>query len=55
VGLAYVKQKITEDAPGRKALAERFYYAQRFSQVDPWAQRAQGVDKHEFIPLKQIA
>ncbi len=55
VGLAYVKQKIVEDTPGRKALAERFYYAQRFSQIDPWAQRAQGVDMHEFIPLKQIA
>jgi nitrite reductase (NADH) large subunit len=55
VGLSYVKQKIVEDAPGRRALAERFRYAQRFSQTDPWAQRAQGVDKHEFIPLKQIA
>jgi nitrite reductase (NADH) large subunit len=54
VGLTYVKQKLIEDEPGRKALAERFHYAQRFSQVDPWAQRAQGVDKHEFAPIEMV-
>ena len=27
----------------------------RFAQIDPWAQRAQGVDKHEFIPLKLVS
>ncbi|MHB8453904.1 MAG: nitrite reductase large subunit NirB [Acidiferrobacterales bacterium] len=54
VGLAYVKQRIVEDEAGRKALAARFRYAQQFAQVDPWAERARGVDRHEFIPLKRV-
>ncbi len=54
VGLAYVKQRIVEDEAGRKALAARFRYAQQFAQVDPWAERARGVDRHEFIPLKLV-
>jgi nitrite reductase (NADH) large subunit len=52
VGLTYVKQRLCEDESGRKTLAERFRYAQRFAQVDPWAERAQGVDAHEFQPIK---
>jgi len=55
VGLTYVKQRVAEDAAGRKQLAERFWYSQTFAQVDPWAARAKGADRHEFIPLKQIA
>jgi len=55
VGLAYVKQRVVEDAAGRQALAERFYHSQKFAQVDPWAERAQGADQHEFIPLKVVA
>jgi nitrite reductase (NADH) large subunit len=40
VGLDYVKRRVVEDAEGRRALNERFLYAQRFMQVDPWAERA---------------
>jgi nitrite reductase (NADH) large subunit len=54
VGLAYVKQRVVEDAAGRKALSERFLHSQQFAQIDPWAERAKGVDKHEFIPLKMV-
>lgn len=54
VGLDYVKQHIVEDAAGRRQLAERFYYSQKFAQVDPWTERASGVDKHEFAPLKRV-
>ncbi len=54
VGLSYIKQRVVEDAESRKQAAERFHYSQRFSQVDPWAQRAQGMDKHEYIPLKLV-
>jgi nitrite reductase (NADH) large subunit len=54
VGLAYVKQRVVEDAAGRKALSERFLHSQQFAQIDPWAERAKGADKHEFIPLKMV-
>jgi len=54
VGLGYVKERVVEDADGRREAAERFYYAQRFSQADPWAERAQGVDAHEYTPLKLV-
>ncbi|MCQ4161543.1 nitrite reductase large subunit NirB [Roseomonas sp. GC11] len=39
VGLDYVKRRIVEDAAGRQALRDRFLYAQRFMQTDPWAER----------------
>jgi nitrite reductase (NADH) large subunit len=56
VGLASIKQKIVENAAERKALYARFLESQKYAQVDPWAERAQNsVDRHEFIPLKQIA
>jgi nitrite reductase (NADH) large subunit len=55
VGLAYVKQRIVEDAAGRKALQARFLDSQSLAQTDPWAERASaGVDTHEFIPLRRV-
>lgn len=55
VGLAYVKQRIVEDAAGRKALQLRFLHSQQFAQIDPWQQRASGgVEQHEFVPLKRV-
>ncbi len=54
VGLTYVKENIVEDEEGRKALAERFLYSQKFFQDDPWKERAEGADKHEFEPLKSV-
>ena len=52
VGLNYVKDKVVEDAEGRQALYERFTYSQQFFQKDPWAERAQGGEAHEFTPLR---
>ena len=54
VGLTYVKEKIVEDEAGRKALAERFLYSQKFAQDDPWQARAEGTDQHEFTPIKMV-
>jgi len=48
VGLAYVKSRIVEDGPGRAALYGRFLHSQAFAQTDPWAERAQGAESHEF-------
>jgi nitrite reductase (NADH) large subunit len=55
VGLSYVKKYVVEDALMRKALYDRFIDSQQYVQQDPWTARAaEGVDGHEFIPIKQI-
>src|SRR5690606_7762548 len=51
VGLSYVRSRLVDDARGRRALHERFLEAQRHAQVDPWAERAGGVEAAEFVPL----
>ncbi len=54
VGLTHIKENIVENAENRKALAERFIYSQKFMQDDPWKERAEGGEKHEFEPIKQV-
>jgi nitrite reductase (NADH) large subunit len=54
VGLAYVKERIVEDEAQRKALAARFRFSQQFAQDDPWQARAEGGERHEFTPIKQV-
>ena len=51
VGIGYVRRRVVEDAEGRRALHERFLHAQRFAQVDPWAERAAGADAPAFSTL----
>ena len=54
VGLAHVKARIVEDADSRKALADRFYYAQRFMQQDPWAERTKPEYRNLWSPLADL-
>jgi len=54
VGLQRVKDEIVEDAEKRKIYAARFAVAQSVAQDDPWKERVDGGEKHEFIPLKEI-
>jgi nitrite reductase (NADH) large subunit len=54
VGFAYVKQRVVEDAAGRAELYARFLASQRYSQDDPWKERAQGKDAHEYAALATI-
>jgi nitrite reductase (NADH) large subunit len=54
VGLVYVKQHIVEDAAGRTRLYARFMESQRDSQEDPWKERAEGKDAHEYAALATI-
>ncbi|PWR25170.1 nitrite reductase large subunit NirB [Zavarzinia aquatilis] len=51
VGNDSIRAQVIDDVDKRKALAARFLHAQRFAQVDPWAERVSGVDAHEFNPL----
>lgn len=55
VGLDYVKQRILDDAAGRKALWERLQFALQ-GEPDPWFEfdKAQ-VDTRQFIPIVPIA
>jgi nitrite reductase (NADH) large subunit len=55
VGSAVVREQIVDDAPRRRALFSRFVQSQRFAQSDPWAERVQGRDAHEFRPLAQVS
>lgn len=54
VGLSFIKQRIVDDEVNRRALYRRFIESQEVAQKDPWAERANGGESHEFIPLKQI-
>ncbi|QPH52249.1 nitrite reductase large subunit NirB [Pontivivens ytuae] len=54
VGLDHVKEKVVEDAESREALAARFFHSQTFFQHDPWAERANGKDAHEFMPMADL-
>ena len=33
---------------------DRFVFSQKFAQVDPWAERVSGKDKHEFRPMATV-
>jgi nitrite reductase (NADH) large subunit len=52
VGLSHVRARIVDDAAGRRALNARFLESQKYSQIDPWAERANGKDAAEFAPLR---
>jgi nitrite reductase (NADH) large subunit len=54
VGIDYIKAKLVEDDEGRRTLNERFLYSQTFAQNDPWAERAAGMDAHEFARLPEL-
>jgi nitrite reductase (NADH) large subunit len=53
IGLETLKAQIVDDADNRRALFKRFSYSQRFSRIDPWAQRVAGRDNDEFNPLSR--
>ena len=53
IGHDKVVAQIVDNPENRKALYERFLYSQKFSQSDPWAERATGgVAQHEFKVLE---
>jgi nitrite reductase (NADH) large subunit len=54
VGLAHIKRHIVEDAAGRTALYARFLESQRYSQDDPWKERAEGKEAHEYAALATL-
>jgi nitrite reductase (NADH) large subunit len=55
IGIDYLKKRLVEDGEGRRALNAQFLYSQTFVQTDPWAERAQGAEAHEFARLPELA
>jgi nitrite reductase (NADH) large subunit len=53
VGIETIRAKLADEA-ARKALRDRFMESQRHAQKDPWSERADGVDGHEFRPLAVV-
>ena len=54
VGLAYLQSRLLPDVEARAALAARFFYSQRFSQDDPWAQRVAGAEREHHAPMARF-
>jgi nitrite reductase (NADH) large subunit len=54
VGIETIRAQVVDDLARRKALFDRFVLSQKTAQIDPWAERAQGKDAHEFSPLKPL-
>lgn len=51
VGLSHVKARIVDDPENRAVLYARFLESQRHAQVDPWKERAEGIDAEQYTPL----
>jgi len=54
VGVDYVKSRIVDDEAGREALRGRFLVSQSFSQDDPWAERAAGIEREHHSHMAQF-
>ena len=54
VGINEIRRQIFEDLEKRTAYYTRFIFSQQFAQVDPWAERVSGKDKHEFKPMAAV-
>jgi nitrite reductase (NADH) large subunit len=53
VGIDHVRTRLS-DPTARAALRDRFLESQHHAQRDPWADRAAGVDAHEFRALATV-
>ena len=54
VGKDSITKAIVEDLDKRRHYYERFVYSQKFAQVDPWQERVNGKDAHEFAAMAEF-
>ncbi|MEQ9638282.1 MAG: nitrite reductase large subunit NirB [Devosia marina] len=54
VGNDSIKAAIIDDLDKRKYYFDRFVYSQQFAQVDPWEERVNGKDAHEFAAMAEF-
>jgi nitrite reductase (NADH) large subunit len=54
VGTPSIKANVVDDLAKRRHYFERFVYSQTFAQVDPWEERVNGKDAHEFAAMAEF-
>ena len=54
VGTPSILSNVVDDRDKRRAYYERFVYSQRFAQIDPWEERVNGKDAHEFAAMAEF-
>jgi len=54
VGTPSILANVVTDLDKRRAYYERFVYAQSFAQIDPWEERVNGKDAHEFAAMAEF-
>ncbi|WP_193336382.1 nitrite reductase large subunit NirB [Devosia beringensis] len=54
VGTPSILANVVDDRDKRRAYYERFVYSQTFAQIDPWEERVNGKDAHEFAALAEF-
>ena len=54
IGIEAIRKRVVEDESGRRAAFARFVHSQRYAQTDPWAERVEGHEAHEFKSLAEV-
>jgi nitrite reductase (NADH) large subunit len=54
VGKESIVKAIVDDLDKRRHYYDRFVYSQKFAQVDPWEERVNGKDAHEFAAMAEF-
>ena len=54
VGMESIQASIVRDLEKRRFYYDRFVFSQKFAQVDPWEERVNGKDAHEFAALAEF-
>jgi nitrite reductase (NADH) large subunit len=54
VGIDSIKANIVTDREKRRHYYDRFVFSQTFAQVDPWEERVNGKDAHEFAAMAEF-
>ena len=54
VGTPSILGNVVNDRDKRRAYYERFVFSQTFAQVDPWEERVNGKDAHEFEAMAEF-
>ncbi|CAN1525246.1 NirB NAD(P)H-nitrite reductase [Rhabdaerophilaceae bacterium] len=54
IGTPKIKAMVIDDQAKRRELYQRFVFSQTFAQIDPWEERVNGKDAHEFAAMAEL-